>query len=428
MARQTVSLEWFIGEEYWRNERARNTPFPLDVDALGSVNERSLALILLRSATVIAAAILIISSMSPSPHQREYDRAFGAIQNVLHVEERAWKTNDRALFERITDPQVTSSWLGEWRDYWRTDRAERRAFATELLNVRVADGLIFATVRVARPAIDWWQTSPYEETRIYRQTATGWVRTVPAAEFWGEPRAVETPNLRFEFHARDEPMVEAVAPRIEATFQAIYQTLGVAIPVRTRKLTIRIAPTPHRGWSGFRNRIDLTVPLLARRSADTSESAHLERYLTSQMVSLTVSRFMNRTSSAYIYRWGVMAWAARGWLEAKQLGAPSPWYRQNEPVFLDYSRSQLPLALHDITRRRAKGEVVDPNRIYWQYLAAYSVIDYAVETYGHEQLPILLKGWGKHNTWDELIPALYNTSVAEFEAGWNQYLAEQYGW
>ena len=48
-------------------------------------------------------------------------------------------------------------------------------------------------------------------------------------------------------------------------------------------------------------------------------------------------------------------------------------------------------------------------------------------TYGQEQLPVLVAGLGHYESWATLIPAVYGVSATEFEAGWQAYLATQYG-
>jgi hypothetical protein len=56
-------------------------------------------------------------------------------------------------------------------------------------------------------------------------------------------------------------------------------------------------------------------------------------------------------------------------------------------------------------------------------VALATLIEYAVATYGHERLPGLVAGLGQSESWGTLIPAVYGVSSAEFEAGWQAYLA-----
>jgi hypothetical protein len=54
-------------------------------------------------------------------------------------------------------------------------------------------------------------------------------------------------------------------------------------------------------------------------------------------------------------------------------------------------------------------------------------LDLPVATYGRERLPALVAGLGHSDSWEELIPAVYGVSVAEFEAGWQAHVAAQHG-
>jgi hypothetical protein len=60
-------------------------------------------------------------------------------------------------------------------------------------------------------------------------------------------------------------------------------------------------------------------------------------------------------------------------------------------------------------------------------IAVATLIEYAVATYGRERLPALVASLSQHNNWETLIPAVYGVSAAEFEAGWQAYLATNYG-
>ena len=56
-----------------------------------------------------------------------------------------------------------------------------------------------------------------------------------------------------------------------------------------------------------------------------------------------------------------------------------------------------------------------------------TLVDYVVATYGREQLPALVAGLGQFSSWETLLASVYGVSVAEFEAGWQAYLAARYG-
>jgi len=62
-----------------------------------------------------------------------------------------------------------------------------------------------------------------------------------------------------------------------------------------------------------------------------------------------------------------------------------------------------------------------------RYIAGFTLIDYAIKTYGEEYLPVLLARLETHKSWESLIPNVYDLSAEEFEAGWRQYLEGKYG-
>ncbi|MBI3960510.1 MAG: hypothetical protein HY328_16995 [Chloroflexi bacterium] len=55
------------------------------------------------------------------------------------------------------------------------------------------------------------------------------------------------------------------------------------------------------------------------------------------------------------------------------------------------------------------------------------LIDYAAERYGVETLPALLAGLARYDSWETLIPAVYGVSAEALEAGWQAWLAAEYG-
>jgi hypothetical protein len=88
--------------------------------------------------------------------------------------------------------------------------------------------------------------------------------------------------------------------------------------------------------------------------------------------------------------------------------------------------------------------LASPPRLSWQHdslteeiaaqevsfdspIMTVTIIEYVVAAHGREQLPVLIAAMGQHTHTGSLIPATFGVSVAEFEAGWQSYLAEQYG-
>jgi hypothetical protein len=60
-------------------------------------------------------------------------------------------------------------------------------------------------------------------------------------------------------------------------------------------------------------------------------------------------------------------------------------------------------------------------------VALATVMEYAAATYGPKRIGVLVAEVSEHESWATLIPAVFDVSAEEFEAGWQAYLAEQYG-
>lgn len=60
-------------------------------------------------------------------------------------------------------------------------------------------------------------------------------------------------------------------------------------------------------------------------------------------------------------------------------------------------------------------------------VAMETVLEYVVATYGRDHLPRLITALDEYEGWPTLIPAVFGISAADFEEGWQAYLAEEYG-
>jgi hypothetical protein len=60
-------------------------------------------------------------------------------------------------------------------------------------------------------------------------------------------------------------------------------------------------------------------------------------------------------------------------------------------------------------------------------VALATVVEYVEATYGPAQVPVLVAQLAEHTGWETLVPAVFGLPAAEFETGWQRYLAEQYG-
>jgi hypothetical protein len=99
----------------------------------------------------------------------------------------------------------------------------------------------------------------------------------------------------------------------------------------------------------------------------------------------------------------------------------SPWGWYDPPAHLDQLGAPL----------RPGEYIEEPDSLRLvrhpgQTVALATLIEYAVDAYGRERLPALVAGLGQYESWDKLLPAIFGVSAAEFEAGWQAYLAVHY--
>ena len=86
-----------------------------------------------------------------------------------------------------------------------------------------------------------------------------------------------------------------------------------------------------------------------------------------------------------------------------------------------FSTARLPTPTAYSTPGSVRVGLQDQN----SFIALEAVIDYAAATYGRERLPALFEACGVYSGWDDLIPALFGVSPADFEQGWQAYIAQR---
>jgi hypothetical protein len=360
--------------------------------------------------------------------ERDRQMAQGGIEANLLREDLAWETRDRKSFDSLIDADaVGDDWVREWRETWRLELTEPPRYQIDLLHVEPLEGekLVQAHVQLRQPDVEWWRSHDLQEIRFYRASEQGWVRTLPPPSYWGEQRELETEHLRFRYYERDGDAVEPIVDQIDDAYVGLYKTLKLSIDTDKPKLTIAILPDLVRRWSAVENQVDVMSPTLEKITDSQPVTEHLADCILDKLTDRAVRDAYPGSSGRYLYRWPVMIWGLRGWLRTDLLGRASPWNTDAAEIFYDLSIDEFPLPLTLATDLRGDQQ---PTReqIIWRYVAAESLIDYTVQTYGRNRLPELLQGFVKHGSWKDLVPGVYGASLQEFEIGWNLYLAEAY--
>ncbi len=261
--------------------------------------------------------------------------------------------------------------------------------------------------------------------RFYRRAGYTWLRTLPPAEYWGNQLTLETPRLSLRYHAPDAQAVTAAAVQLEAAYLELHAMLGVEPPSAAKKIVVIVQPelVQTRSWAG--GDIELTSPLLAQVDASQSDADYVASTVLNRIIAHTLNgeRIMN---AAQLQNWGLFLSALRGWLRAELLGLPTPWRGEAQKVFVTHAAGSYPLRLADLTEFQVEGQP-GRNTALWRYMAAETLLEYSVARAGQEALPALLDGLSETASWPELIGVVFDASEEEFVAGWNRYLAEEYG-
>jgi hypothetical protein len=417
MAQHTVSFEWRVVEDeerWWQAEPPAAAPtFRHEARQLLDAVCRCAALILVS----LAAAS---SALAPAVEAQE--QLHREIEAALGREEVVWQANDARQYSQLLDRQLARMWQRDWFTPWGIDPRRRISLATRVMKVEPQGDFVAAHTLVFDPGTEWWRAVPYRETRFYRQTKQGWVRTVPGADFWGAPQTVETPHLRFRFYERDGATVFAIADQMERAYLAVYELLHLTPPVE--RLTITIAPVPDvvHEFSNEVEALTISSPALLRTPVGFSDTDQLEHLLVNHLTARAVFQASGRSS---LYRRRTLLWGVRGWMRTRVLGERSPWQNQAALVFRQLNNGYRPLRLTDISDRYPS-EFPTHEEYMWEYIAAESVVAYTVAEYGIDRLPALLHGVGGFSYWGGLIKEVFGIPVEEFEQGWNRYLVQHY--
>jgi hypothetical protein len=338
---------------------------------------------------------------------------------------------------------------------------------------------------IARVLIGTRGAPLHRQTRFYQYTPDGWRQTTPEATLWGPERRLETPSFVFHFRQRDVAVVTAVAPQVETLYRTMRHNLGLEGAPGTPKLVLEVSvtqpPAPTKSWFRAPKPIIVSSPALYRAPIVRTDSELLAQSLALPLFEHVVAQARQRHPIPAT--WQPLENALRLW-QVWELDLPLAawrvdivqWIYSAQPTNPPRQAGRLPPRYHEFCADHTIWLLSplqidvplfctdqDQERRYFFWLEAFdpprrlaqlgvplapamalggdippvgqpdqpvvlaTLIDYAVVTYGRDRLPALLAGLQQHNSWETLVPAVFGVSVAEFEAGWQAYLATQYG-
>jgi hypothetical protein len=345
-------------------------------------------------------------------------------------------------------------------------------------------------VAVAEVALPGSQDQPaLRQTRVYRQSESGWVRMAPSAAHWGAPFQWEAEHLVFHYYADDILAVAPVAAPLDARYAELHQLFLGEAP--SHPLTVIVDPAQAPGQIASRassaDPLVVASPAVYLAPMSISDAELLAQSVVLALLGdLTAQArlpYANASNDPDYVRWIRVGQLLEGVTLWQVWQGDLPLARWREPVvqwvFSDERRWQpelgevvphfwaelcamhrlwitTPLALRiplvcdnawdSPTRylvwrlaytpplRLAQFPLLTQAMLMQGYpmghpaatVALATVLEYAAATYGPERISLLVEEVSEHEYWATLIPAVFGVSADEFETGWQAYLAQQY--
>jgi hypothetical protein len=422
---QEVSFEWRVVEDAdWHHLPAG----PLSLPAQGGESrgdEGWVVVLMLRSATLLLVAWLALGAINPASPPVQPAHTEFAVAPVLQREAAAWQSGDAERIETVLAPEVRFEWRNEWRTPYIL-AAETGATVVEQIIDEVTRGqLVQVTLRVQAPTPWTLQPVSYRETRFYRPGEQGWMRTVPPPTSWGEEHALETPHLRYQFRTQDTATVVAILDRTEAVYLLLHELVALDPTLMADKLTFRIDPRLVTGWAYFGRIQPLSSPLLARVPEGMSEADYLTHSITNRFTGLILNQLALDQARESQANWQMLVWGLNGWMRTDLQARRSPWHRRVEIMLARERATLLPFRLADLLDSPLQ-RPYEQRTFMHQYLLVESVVGYILTVYGRDQLPELMMVLRDYGSWQAVPEVLLGVPPAEFEEGWNRFVATHY--
>ena len=182
------------------------------------------------------------------------------IQSVIDLEAQTLARGDIERYLAQQD-QAAPGWMSAQaeraRGYGRQASPDvpdlsAKVQRVELWGDAAAGGVAWVEVAVGQERL--------RQVRFYRQTALGWVHTVPHAGFWGDPVEWTDGGVTVHAHERDRPYVQ---PLVEAAKQALEDLCAGPICPPDRALELRIVLAAGRAPGHLGDAIVLPSPWLS---------------------------------------------------------------------------------------------------------------------------------------------------------------------
>lgn len=429
MGTREVVLDWQIGDEEDWDASLSAPPFfisepepELKPAILSHRPHWNYAL-----ASLVAFALLMMAAVGYGFWQR-YQQALVRIrtdiQGTMDLEAWAWRNGDDSLLASLIDTQRDEAWAyrfqraQEWMRRWAGDQLQMPK--VEAQDVKLYDDLALVEVLVTQPALPW-ETVPYRETRFYRLVDGRWLRTAPAPTLWGPSQTVETEHFHFEFHQRDTKAVTTAAPKVEALYEELHRLVGLE-EASPERLVIKVVPrTDVISWRFLTDQLTIPSPALLAIPQDMSAAEALIQAIAYPLTRRVIDQAAQQAQVKA--QWQLLVLGLRLWLSWDNSRLPSFWRFRLEESLRQRMAQEPALRLADLS---GSGPTwLDSDR-WASTMAAVTVVDHMMTRYGRDRLPALLRGLGRYESWDELIPAVFGVPADAWEASWQAHLEAHY--
>jgi hypothetical protein len=311
------------------------------------------------------------------------------------------------------------------------------------------------------------------------------MRTTPDAAPVGPQRRQESRYFAIDFRWHDTEAV-AVATQIDDLYLTLARNFGVSLLFSVNKLAVEISMTSIPGRISrqvnthdpfvvpspalHRRPVEITdaelivqsllFPLLEQVSTQSIQVHQIPERWQPLLAGLRLWQLWQMDLPLSAWRDEVTTWAYRGLPDKGSVSSaflPMSYYElcathglwMTSPLEID-----IPLLCHGLDRSRtyASWSIILklPRRLtdvkiaelpcrvtmmqslescssyLTREIALATLIDYANIAYEPQRIPTLLSQVHEHKGWETLVPTVFGVSAADFEMGWQAYLAERY--
>lgn len=484
MSKQPPRIEWEILDE--RPQSPAQADEPASQASLPLIASRPTHKYRLRIVASLAALFLLSSAIWLwRQAQTGLDHVQADLKSQTEVELWAVTQNNSTLANKLTvDPQAT-----KWSPQFQLDDEMLKGLQGDdpdshlqvnLHLLELEDEWAKAQITAQEAGND----EAYRQTRFYRHTAQGWLRTSPTAEAWGTPASLESTYFVFHFRQHDAAIVAEIAPLLDALYARIRGQFGLPPTPASAKPLVDISPTETPGASmGVNTPGHYSVPSPDIYFAPVSVS---NSALLLQSLALPITRDLANEASGpevitqvrpqlsgalslwalwnanyplsrwrqEIVKWRLGSEEGQSQENISQLPAhyeeicslhgvwlPSPSLISIPLTCSEDSTSAIAVTTTNTLSKASLEELlinlywprVESQRGYrWSPHPGDTVIlttffEYLVSHYGRDKLPLFLKTLGRYKDWETMCQAFFGQSTLEVTTRWQEYLVTHYG-